>query len=178
MAQIGEKVKLEMVALLPRLRGFARTLTNSAHDADDLVQQTCERVLTTAAMPADGGRLDAWLFRIMRNLFIDGYRRKQPTVPLDVDMAETLAGIDGRITSQARLDLQKVQAFIATLPEEQRSVLVLVCLEGLRYREVAEIMDMPIGTVMSRLARARASLMEALDGQTHTATSKMPGTER
>lgn len=163
MAHMGEALKLEMVALLPRLRGFARTLTASAHDADDLVQQTCERALSTGAGPLEGGRVDAWLFRIMRNLFIDGYRRRRPNVVLDDAMAEILPGQDGRAINEARLDLQTVKAVVETLPEEQRSVLVLVCVEGLRYREVAEIMDIPIGTVMSRLARARGAVVSALE---------------
>jgi RNA polymerase sigma-70 factor (ECF subfamily) len=168
---MADTLKLEMVALLPRLRGFARTLTGSTHDADDLVQQTCERVLSTEAGPAEGARVDAWMFRIMRNLFIDGYRRKRPKVVLDDALAETLPGQDGRVVSEARLDLQAVQAVVGALPEDQRSVLVLVCVEGLRYREVAEIMDIPIGTVMSRLARARAAISAALEGPIELATN-------
>lgn len=169
MAHVGEALKLEMVALLPRLRGFARTLTGSQPDADDLVQQTCERALSTQAGPADGARVDAWLFRIMRNLFIDLYRRRRPNVVLDDAMAEVLPGQDGRTVNEARLDLQKVRALVETLPEEQRSVLILVCAEGLRYREVAEIMDIPLGTVMSRLARARGAIVSALENPTEIA---------
>lgn len=178
MARIGEALKLEMVALLPRLRAFARTLTGSSHDADDLVQQTCERALSTGAGPAEGGRVDAWLFCIMRNLFIDGYRRRRPTVVMDDALADTLSGQDGRAVNEARLDLKTVRALVATLPEEQRSVLVLVCVEGLRYREVAEIMDIPLGTVMSRLARARGALALALDGPDQNAAQTAPGTGR
>jgi len=175
MARVSETLKLEMVALLPRLRGFARSLAGSAHDADDLVQQTCERALSTTAGPPEGARLDAWLFRIMRNLFIDGYRRKRPVVALDEAAAQNLAGSDGRVVEEARLEWQAVRAVIAGLPEDQRSVLVLVCVEGLRYREVAEVMDIPIGTVMSRLARARGAIAAALDGETDATAQRGAG---
>lgn len=175
---MAHSLKLEMVALLPRLRGFARTLTGTAHDADDLVQQTCERVLSTKAGPAEGGRVDAWMFRIMRNLFIDGYRQRRPNVVLDDAMAESLPGQDGRVVTDARLELKAVRAVVGTLPEDQRSVLVLVCVEGLAYREVAEIMDIPIGTVMSRLARARAAISASLEGSMETTAKQYAGRAR
>jgi RNA polymerase sigma-70 factor (ECF subfamily) len=175
MARLGENLKLEMVALLPRLRAFARSLTGSMADADDLVQQTCERALSTEAVPPAEARIDAWLFRIMRNLFIDTYRRRRPMAPLDDRIAETIAGSDGRNVGEARLEWQAVRALIADLPEDQRSVLVLVCVEGLRYREVAEVMDIPLGTVMSRLARARGAVAAALDGEAGDAARQSAG---
>lgn len=153
-----------IVALLPRLRGFARALTGDAAEADDLVQATCERALVGASGFAAGTRLDSWLFRIMRNLRIDDVRRRKPSAPLDEPgVAETLSGEDGRETAETRLFAGDVGAAIAALPAEQREVLVLVCVEDMRYREVAELLDIPVGTVMSRLSRARRAVAEALE---------------
>ncbi|RUT28839.1 RNA polymerase sigma factor [Arsenicitalea aurantiaca] len=168
---MAEDIRYGIVALLPRLRGFAHALAGNRADADDLVQQTCERALRNSASFTPGTRLDSWLYRIMRNLFIDGRRARRPSVSIeDEAVAETLAGEDGRRVSEARIALGQTEALIAALPEEQRSVLVLVCMEGLRYREVAEILDIPIGTVMSRLARARLAVAEGLEGgQSETA---------
>jgi RNA polymerase sigma-70 factor (ECF subfamily) len=116
-----------------------------------------------------GTRLDSWLFRIMRNACIDHYRAARPVVAInDADAAGVLMGDDGRRTTEARLDLGRVRAAIDRLPQEQREVLILVCVEGLKYRETAEALDIPLGTVMSRLARARTALAEdfgeAFDG--------------
>lgn len=162
---MSDRISTQIAQLLPRLRGFARSLTRNRADADDLVQQTCERALTAIDSFAPGTRLDSWLFRIMHNAWIDTTRRRRPTADIDdAAVSETLMGEDGRRTTEARLSLSAVETAIAALPEDQRSVLVLVCVEGLRYREVAEVLDIPIGTVMSRLARARAAITDALEG--------------
>lgn len=162
--RVDRGFRQSIVALLPRLRAFARSLARDPSDADDLVQQTCEKAL--AARPDVGPGLDRWMFRVLRNQFIDTYRRRRPTVAVDDPMiADTLMGSDGRRVGDARLELRDVQAVIAELPEEQRSVLVLVCVDGLSYREVAEVMEIPIGTVMSRLSRARLAIAETLDAR-------------
>lgn len=160
-----ETIRHDIVALLPRLRAFARSLARNRADADDLVQQTCERALDGLGSFAPGTRLDSWLYRIMHNLWIDHVRRRRPAADItEPALAETLVGEDGRVTTDARLELSTVRSVIDALPEDQRSVLVLVCVEGLRYREAAEVLDIPAGTVMSRLARARMALAEAIDG--------------
>lgn len=153
-----------MIALLPRLRRFARGLSGSADDADDLVQGTCERALRAIGGWEPGTRLDSWMYRILRNLWIDQVRRHHPE-SLDEQTVE-IAGEDGRTTVETRLTLADVRAGIARLPPDQREVLVLVCIEDLSYRQAADILDIPIGTVMSRLARGRSALGAALSGET------------
>ncbi len=156
-------IRHRIVALLPRLRAFAYSLTRSRDEADDLVQATCERALKSIDSWTPGTRLDSWMFRIMRNHRIDDIRRKRPDASLDDDEAGyEVAGEDGRHTTEQRLTLGSVEDAIRALPEEQRSVLVLVCVEELSYREAAEVLDIPIGTVMSRLARARRSVAVAV----------------
>lgn len=161
MSDLGYRI----VALLPRLRGFARALTRSRDAADDLVQATCEKALRHGESWTPGTRLDAWLFRIMRNHWIDTVRRNRPEVPLDSEeIANALPFEDGRRTAEARLTLADVRAIANALPDEQRMVLMLVCVEEMSYRETAEMLDVPIGTVMSRLARGRAALVAAMEG--------------
>jgi RNA polymerase sigma-70 factor (ECF subfamily) len=154
----------ELIALLPRLRRFARALTGSADRADDLVQAACERALRAADRFEPGSRLDSWMFRIIRNLWIDGLRAhsQDGSRHLPIEAAETVPHADGPSGIEASLMLAKVRAAIAELPEQQREVIVLVCIEELSYREAAEVLDVPIGTIMSRLARARARLAEML----------------
>ena len=154
-----------IVALLPRLRGFARSLARSHDAADDLVQATCEKALRHSRSWTPGTSLDSWLFRIMRNHWIDTVRRNRPEVPVDgEEVAGGLPAEDGRRTAEARLTLADVREIANALPDEQRTVLMLVCVEELSYREAAELLDVPIGTVMSRLARARAALVAAMEG--------------
>lgn len=160
MSELGYRI----VAMLPRLRGFARSLARSHDAADDLVQATCEKALRHGESWTPGTRLDAWLFRIMRNHWIDTVRRNRPEAPIDADeLAGALPAEDGRRTVEARLTLADVRAIANALPDEQRMVLVLVCVEEMSYRETAELLDVPIGTVMSRLARARAALVAAME---------------
>lgn len=156
-------VRHEMIAMLPRLRRFARALARSREDADDLVQAACERGLRAIDSWEPGSRLDSWMFRILRNLWIDQLRRRKHEVVSDLseDGAE-IAGEDGRRVAEGRLELAAVRTAIGTLPEQQRDVLVLVCIEDLSYREAAEVLDVPVGTVMSRLARGRLALSAAL----------------
>jgi len=161
---VPDDIRDEMIALLPRLRAFARSLTRAPDQADDLVQATCLRGLDRIAQFTVGTRLDSWLFRIMRNLWIDEHRRRRPVLSLvEAPEAENVPGVDGRQAADERLALAAVEAAVAGLPEEQRSVLVLVCVEGLKYREAAEVLQVPIGTVMSRLSRARLAVAAAMD---------------
>lgn len=152
-----------IVALLPNLRRFALVLTRDPDAADDLVQQTCERAIAGRERFDPATRLEAWLFRIMRNAWIDLVRRRKTRgAELPVEDAEDASAVDGRRVAEARLELDDVRAVVETLPVEQREILMLVCVEGLSYRETAEILDVPVGTVMSRLARARLKLAEKM----------------
>jgi len=154
-----------IVMLLPRLRAFAHALARTSDTADDLVQATCEKALRAADSWTPGTRLDSWMFRIMQNQWIDMKRRERPQVSIDEPEAGMqLAGDDGERIAEARLTLGSVREFILDLPEEQRAILVLVCVEDQSYREAAEILDIPMGTVMSRLARARHALIERMQG--------------
>lgn len=128
------------------------------------MQSTVERALTRLDKWNDGTRLDSWLFRMMQNLWIDQVRarRIRGSAPADFDPA-TIPGVDGRDTVESKLILQDTLQAVMALPDDQRAVMVLVVVEGFSYRDAAEVLEIPIGTVMSRLARARASLEQALD---------------
>ncbi|MEM8626499.1 MAG: RNA polymerase sigma factor [Pseudomonadota bacterium] len=153
----------QLIALLPNLRRFALALTRSGPAADDLVQMTCEKALANQAGFVDGTRLDAWLFRIMRNAWIDQLRKtKTAGTDVDVDVLIDVPGDDGRRQTESALMLKATRAAIADLPDEQREVLVLVCIEELSYQDTSDLLGIPIGTVMSRLARARKKLASAL----------------
>jgi RNA polymerase sigma-70 factor (ECF subfamily) len=173
---VNADIRFQIVALLPRLRLFAYTLTRAADDSDDLVQSTCERALKSIDSWQPGTRLDSWMFRIMRNLWIDRLRRKRAegnVIPLDEE--SDLPGNDGRRYTEGRLELAAVHDAILALPEDQRSVLVLVCIEELSYRDAAAALDVPIGTVMSRLARARKKISEIIAANPRTAAPKSMG---
>ena len=150
-----------LVALLPNLRRFAISLCLSRELADDLVQAACERAIVAADSFAPDSRFDAWMFRILRNLWIDHLRRLKTAGPHDdIEEARDVSVPSGEAAAHARMDLVEVTAALQKLPDEQREVLVLVCVEELSYRDTADILSIPIGTVMSRLARARKNLME------------------
>ncbi|MEI4264290.1 RNA polymerase sigma factor [Roseovarius sp. D0-M9] len=154
-----QEIRLQIIELLPRLRAFARSLAPSWDQADDLVQQTVEKGLRNLSGFTPGTRLDSWLFRIMRNCWIDQHRAARSNVAIDdAEASHPLMGEDGRRVTEARLELANVRAAMDRLPQEQREVLMLVCVEGLKYRETAQALDIPLGTVMSRLARARMTL--------------------
>lgn len=154
----------ELLAALPRLRRFARSLTGSRHDGDDLMQTTVERVLEKGA-PADVELL-RWMFKVCRNLWIDDRRSLQvrQRVHRTPELSEEPV-VSGEAVALGELRLREVENAMERLPDEQRDVLALVAVEGLSYREAAEILDTPIGTVMSRLARARAALAAQLEPQ-------------
>lgn len=168
-----DDIGYRIVALLPRLRGLARTLARSPDAADDLVQATCEKALRHGDSWTPGTKLDSWLFRIMRNHWIDTVRRMRPEVAVDAEeIAGELPSVSGPRVVEGRLMLTEVRRIADALPDEQRTVLMLVCVEELSYRETAEMLDVPIGTVMSRLARARAALVAAMeDGDVRSRTT-------
>lgn len=153
----------QLIALLPNLRRFALMLTRSGPAADDLVQMTCEKALANHSSYVDGTRLDAWLMRIMRNAWIDQLRKmKSAGMIVDSEALIDLPGDDGRRQTESALMLRATRAAIAKLPDEHREVLVLVCIEELSYQETSDVLGIPVGTVMSRLARARKKLASAV----------------
>ncbi|MDH4386413.1 MAG: sigma-70 family RNA polymerase sigma factor [Caulobacter sp.] len=150
----------QIVALLPRLRRFAMTLCRNPQDVDDLVHGAVERALNRLDSWRPGTRLDSWMFRILQNHWIDQVRARRPVD--DLSAADHLVGEDGRHVTDSRMAMSVVRKVVATLPEEQRAVVGLVLLDDCSYRQAAEILDIPIGTVMSRLSRAREVLQQAL----------------
>lgn len=164
MAAPGDPVRRELIALLPRLRRFARALTRNTDEADDLVQIALERALRNLDGWTRGTRLDAWMFRIMKNAWIDEIRSK--TVRGRVfapEEAGALVGTGGVQDMELFLEAQAARAAMNELPEEQRIAVALVLVEGLSYREAADLLEVPIGTVTSRLARGRAAIEARLN---------------
>jgi RNA polymerase sigma-70 factor (ECF subfamily) len=161
-----EAVRNQMAALLPRLRRFALSLAGNRADADDLVQDTIERALRNLHQWQQGSRLDSWMFRIAQNLWIDQTRarRVRAVASHDPDAAENVA-TDGARDAEARLAFADTMKALAELPEEQRVVVSLVVVDGMSYREAADVLNVPMGTVTSRLARARATLAARVFGK-------------
>jgi len=146
------------------LRRFAVALTGDLDQADDLVQETCARALTRMDQWQEGTRLDSWMYRIAQNLWLDQVRAKKVR-GVHMQLDEQLSGPDGRAVVESHLSLAAVSAAMAKLPPDQRLLVALVCIDGVSYKEAAEITDVPIGTVMSRLARARRELHAYLEGK-------------
>jgi RNA polymerase sigma-70 factor (ECF subfamily) len=162
---VAEDIRTELVALLPRLRRFAYGLTGSLDEGDDVVQSACERALNRLDQFKRGTRLDSWMYRIVQTVWIDRLRSRktrneQGMDPVDL---EPLATVDAVREMTARLELAEVRHHVARLPDDQRAVLLLTAVEGLSYKEAAETLNLPMGTVMSRLARARLALGKALE---------------
>ena len=157
-------MQAELVSLLPRLRRFALGLTSTADQADDLVQAGCLKALERSEQWQAGTSLASWMFRILQNTWLDQQRmvQRRNTVA-DSDAVEQHVGEDGNRVHENQDTLRKVQHLIEHLPEDQRVVLLLVCVEGLPYKEVSAVLDVPVGTVMSRLSRARGRLADALE---------------
>lgn len=151
----------ELVEILPNLRRFALSLAGSLADADDLLQTTVERVLERG-LP-DDAELLPWTMKVCRNLWIDEIRARKvrQSAARDPVLSDEQI-VAGETELHGKLSLREVQAALAELPEEQRAVLELVAVEGYAYKEAAAALETPIGTVMSRLARARAALAKKL----------------
>ena len=161
----ADTIQRQMIALLPRLRRFATSLTGNLSDADDLVQDTVERALKNLHRWQPGTRLDSWMYRIAQNLWIDKVRASRLRPTLDGDPPDAAIAFDGARAMEAKLTFADTCRALATLPEEQRVVVALVLIEGLSYRDAATILDLPIGTVTSRLARAREALSRSVFGE-------------
>lgn len=157
------ELQTELIRTVPRLRRFAYALTGNRTDGDDLVQATCEKALRNAAQFRAGTRLDSWLYRIAQTLWIDD-RRRAKTRGTSVDPDEAVLSDHGTSAAlpEDRIMLARVRRAMQALPEDQRAVLALVGVEGCSYKEAAETLEIPVGTVMSRLSRARAALLTQL----------------
>jgi RNA polymerase sigma-70 factor (ECF subfamily) len=161
-----------VIEQLPGLRRYARALTGDAWAADDLVQDTLERACVKWQLWLAGTDLRAWLFTLMHNLYLNQRRSVQPTagaMPID-DIQSELPAPEG--DKDATLDLSRC---LQRLPDDQRAVLLLVALEDMSYGEAAKVLGIPIGTVMSRLSRARSRLRELMDGADGGASRPVPG---
>jgi RNA polymerase sigma-70 factor (ECF subfamily) len=160
---VDAQFSAQLIAVLPRLRRFARGLTGKANDADDLVQAACERALARAHQYEAGTRFDSWMFRIVQTIWIDQVRARDVRKE-DGDVAEERLGSDEPVRRiEARLALGEVRQAVERLPPDQRTTLMLVTVEGLSYKEAAVVAGVPVGTIMSRLARARTALQQQLD---------------
>jgi RNA polymerase sigma-70 factor (ECF subfamily) len=168
-----------LVAHLPALRRYAIALVGNVARAEDLVHDCIERALRRADTLQDREKMAAWLRSILHNVHLDGLRRRDPAADVDYaemadDLALSVAPDDGALAA----DLMRA---MATLSVDHRRILLLVGLEGLSYREIADELHMQIGTVMSRLARARERLRAAMDGEFSpvvVSIARAKGTER
>ena len=154
----------ELTELLPRLRRFAHTLSRNPSDADDLTQATVERALRSREQWAPGTKLDSWLYRIMRNLWIDTVRARGRKEKHEAPEEEALSAGDPRESIESAIELKQAMAAMERLPDQQREVVALIVIEGFGYREVSEMLDLPIGTVSSRMVRGRNALLAMLAG--------------
>jgi RNA polymerase sigma-70 factor (ECF subfamily) len=153
----------EIVACIPSLRRYARGLVLDPDRADDLVQDTLERAWSRYALWRRRGDLRAWMFGIMHNQFIDGLRARQSRP--EYEAGDNLPEQALRPTQTDNLELRDLDRLLSKLSPELRSVLLLVGVEEMSYREAADVMGVPVGTVMSRLSRAREKLGALLEGR-------------
>ncbi len=156
------RIKAEMIALLPRLRRFARTLTRSDADADDLVQEACLKALANHAQWDPSQALDRWLFRIARNHWFSELRKQKVRTGKGQIPAEDATELQVETKGEDHALAAQVRGQVRALPHDLSSVLLLVSVEGYSYKEAAEFLTIPIGTVMSRIHRARKILSEGL----------------
>lgn len=157
------RIREDLIALLPRLRRFASGLAAWGEEPDDLVQAACERALSRLDQFEPGTRLDSWMFRIIQTIWLDGRRRSKRDLSTAMGHLPEVASDEGDADMETRLNLEAVRREIARLPDDQRITLLLVCVEGLTYKEASEALGIPVGTVMSRLARARYAVVDMIE---------------
>lgn len=159
-----EDIKVEMVALVPRLRRFAFSISGSRDEGEDLVQAACVKALERLDQFQPGTRLDSWMLRIVQTTWIDRVRTRSRRGETGSEAELELVSDQGKgaRTAENRLTLARVRQAMSTLPDDQRAVLALVAIEGYSYKAAAETLEIPVGTVMSRLARARSKLLPLL----------------
>ncbi len=157
-----------MMALIPRLRRFARVLTQANSDADDLVQLTVEKCLRERGQWAEGSRLDSWMFAAMRNAWIDETRMRSRRRESFAAAGEAEQVADRSVASEElKVQAMSIQSAMAALPTDQRVAVALVLVDGMSYQEAAELLGIPEGTLTSRLSRARATLLSKLQEGRH-----------
>ncbi|MEZ5773243.1 MAG: RNA polymerase sigma factor [Hyphomicrobiaceae bacterium] len=162
----------QVISHLPRLRRFAYALTGDRDRGDDLVQDTIVRALSRIEQWQPGTRLDSWMFKIAQNLWYDQTRARRVRGEVaNIDDVPDLASSDGREVVESRMTFEIVSRSLARLPEAQQVLVSLVCIDGLSYKEAASQLGVPIGTVMSRLARARQALYQAIEGESRAGSS-------
>ncbi len=158
-------LRAEMVGLLPRLRRFACVLSGGGDEADDLVQAACVKALDRLHQYRPDTRMDRWMMRIVQTTWLDRGRARTRRAETgdEAALAALSDGGRGARAAEDALQLARVRAAMEALPQEQRAVLALVAVDGMSYREAAETLDVPVGTIMSRLARARARLAPLME---------------
>jgi RNA polymerase sigma-70 factor (ECF subfamily) len=159
---VDQDLRLALVELMPRLRRFGVALTRSLIDADDLVQAACERALLRRDQLRRDTKIGAWMYQIMRNLWIDEMRSRRTHQHAGIETAHDVIGVDGEAVVERSNAWAAVRRTLNELPMEQRVALILVCVDGISYKETAAILGIPIGTVTSRVARGRHALHERL----------------
>ncbi len=174
----NKKIESVLVGQIPYIRRYARALTRNAADADDLVQTCLMRAIVNMDRFEQGTNLRAWLLTIMHNVFIDGVRKVKRARDADESAESMMSGLYTRPNQVESLQLGDLQSAMEQLPEEQRTTLILVALEDMSYEEAAQVTGVPVGTVRSRLSRARHSLMRMVDGLTMDDVSPQAGVTR
>ncbi|MBL4837337.1 MAG: RNA polymerase sigma factor [Kordiimonadaceae bacterium] len=168
-----------IITMIPRLRRFAISLAGNLSDGDDLLQNALERALSRRATYKPEHNLDSWLFKITQNIWIDQKRSEKRRGPVvDIDDAHHLVGENGEQRVEQRDMSKKVLAAIDALPEDQRLIVTYVLVDGQSYKEAAEILDIPVGTVMSRLYRARKALETLIHNPESAQKEKTPEAEQ
>ncbi len=157
-----QDLKDEIITLLPSLRGFARSLTRNDTEAEDLMQETLVKAIGSIHQFTPGTNLRAWLFTIQRNTFYTAYHRRRREPQMD---AEAVDGLTSQPSQEWSLRLHKLDEALHQLPAEQREALMLVAGAGVTYEEAAEICECALGTIKSRVNRARCRLLEMLEDE-------------
>jgi len=153
----------QLVELIPRMRRFAAGLSGNADRGDELVQAACERLLRNKDRLRADTRLDSWLYQVIRNLHVDGIRAQSVRDRSAQEMRQTAElHVVTSTSMESHMMLHELEAAMEELSEEHRAVLMLICVEGLSYKEAANVLQVPIGTVTSRLIRARKALIANL----------------
>lgn len=162
MALTYNQFRSDMIALLPRLRRFALSLARSGPDADDLLQDACATALQKWEQYDPAQPLDRWMFRVLRNLWISEIRKRKVRIGQGQIPADEATELRVEDTAADRLAAQQVRGKVEDLPDDLSQPLMLVCAEGYSYREASELLGIPIGTVMSRIHRARKTLIAGM----------------
>lgn len=174
MTSQDDGLRRDIAALLPRLRRFGIALAGSVEQGDDIVQAAVEKVLAKSDQWQQGTSLESWIFKIMQNTWRDELRRRKTDERKQaLNSAATDDTVDGSSVAESMLMLGKTRECFARLPDEQRLALALVVLDGQSYRDAAEQLDIPIGTLMSRLSRGRDALRKMMEDEKTPTTVAM-----